>query len=979
MKFITNLKFMVAALLLAVGSTAWAVTFDFSAQGYANQQSFDGQTIALSTDVSMSFAKASGQNAPAYYTQDKTLRTYAKNTFTVTATKTIESIKLELATSTFADVTVNTGTYSRNNLIGTWEGSATSVVFTNGASGQTRLAKITVVLAGEEEVEIPLTEVENIAAFKALEENTEAKLTLVNAQVNRVYNGSIYIQDATGGLVLYNTNLEIEEGTVINGTVIGKRTAFNGQPQLGAIAKTAESEFTPTSLETLAAIEATIAGLDYEANLLKLHTVKNVSITKEGNNYYAVSGEDKIQIYDQFKVLTDFEYPEFATIKRAILGVFNSTYELFPLTAEDIVTVVKNEGTNLDFEETTAVTADVSTNGSTANFQTVEGWTYNEAGGYTAGAVFAYGSDKFLGAADFKVPAEGPNGETTGNALGLLKGWGGTIQYTQDIYLPAGKYVITVPVYNAGGTTAIDKNLIGITIGETEYYATAKLYAVKAWKHEVVAFDVEEDTEGTLSVGYEAASTTTTNMPHMFIDEVNIQTFESDEARDEYLTSVRPVAEGVYYLYNEQTDKFMSRGSSWGTRAAADEYGLPLTVGMLADNQYTLSALDNSLYYTVDGEGIYTDKGTPSGYVLTAVEGMEGTYTLTTNDNLVYIDAAVEGFGVSNGAGTDNAAASYWKFLTVEEYAAVQARKQADADAAVAEAASIPVAALATIEAKGDATTLTFATGTGWNPGQVISNADKGGNVKTDNNGTEVFQGTKKFTQSVAGLAAGLYKVTIQGFYRGGARERVKALYDQGYNVALAYLTANATQIRLANWAEDADEKLDPNGMGTAKTAFDAGDYAKSGLVYVGEDGKLDLAVTLASYIGNGWLMLGNVTYVPVEAKAYNVTVAETENGTVTADKETALVGEEVALTITPDKGYELTELTVKTGETAVELTEDNTFIMPEGDVTVTATFAIKPVIAEGVYYIYNELTGKFMSRGSWWGTRAVLDEYGLP
>ena len=76
-----------------------------------------------------------------------------------------------------------------------------------------------------------------------------------------------------------------------------------------------------------------------------------------------------------------------------------------------------------------------------------------------------------------------------------------------------------------------------------------------------------------------------------------------------------------------------------------------------------------------------------------------------------------------------------------------------------------------------------------------------------------------------------------------------------------------------------------------------------------------------------------------IEPEKYTITVAEgIEHGTVVPDKTEAAAGETVTLTITPAEGYELETLTVMNGETAVEVT-NNTFVMPAGDVTITATF----------------------------------------
>jgi len=72
----------------------------------------------------------------------------------------------------------------------------------------------------------------------------------------------------------------------------------------------------------------------------------------------------------------------------------------------------------------------------------------------------------------------------------------------------------------------------------------------------------------------------------------------------------------------------------------------------------------------------------------------------------------------------------------------------------------------------------------------------------------------------------------------------------------------------------------------------------------------------------------------------YAIAINSTENGTVTADAETAAKGTTVTLSITPATGYYLTSLTV-VDENEVEVpVENNAFVMPEASVTVTAVFA---------------------------------------
>ena len=83
--------------------------------------------------------------------------------------------------------------------------------------------------------------------------------------------------------------------------------------------------------------------------------------------------------------------------------------------------------------------------------------------------------------------------------------------------------------------------------------------------------------------------------------------------------------------------------------------------------------------------------------------------------------------------------------------------------------------------------------------------------------------------------------------------------------------------------------------------------------------------------------------YTLQEYPSHNVTIAETENGTVTADKESCPEADEVTLTVTPDEGYQLNTLTVTDADGKDVKVTGNTFEMPLTDVTVTATFGKVP------------------------------------
>lgn len=72
----------------------------------------------------------------------------------------------------------------------------------------------------------------------------------------------------------------------------------------------------------------------------------------------------------------------------------------------------------------------------------------------------------------------------------------------------------------------------------------------------------------------------------------------------------------------------------------------------------------------------------------------------------------------------------------------------------------------------------------------------------------------------------------------------------------------------------------------------------------------------------------------------YPVTVEQSEHGSVSANYSFCKAGNTVKLTVNPDEGYELAELTVTDADgKAVEVAEDNSFVMPAAAVTVSAVF----------------------------------------
>jgi len=188
-----------------------------------------------------------------------------------------------------------------------------------------------------------------------------------------------------------------------------------------------------------------------------------------------------------------------------------------PITPDDLQ--------NLRFNDGSFVSGNITIGGSDEQ-KAVTGWTVTNPGGtYHSGGQFAYGTGYTLGASgsEYPVPAEGSSDDQTGGALGLISAWSAVAQYTQPVVLPAGTYTITAPVYNAGGTNAYAKNLIGfIADNGDEYFASDKSFTAGEWTNSTVQFTLDKPTAGRLSVGFTSTQTSSTNNQKLFVDYIQL-------------------------------------------------------------------------------------------------------------------------------------------------------------------------------------------------------------------------------------------------------------------------------------------------------------------------------------------------------------------------------------------------------------------------------------------------------------------------
>lgn len=391
-----------------------------------------------------------------------------------------------------------------------------------------------------------------------------------------------------------------------------------------------------------------------------------------------------------------------------------------------------------------------------------------------------------------------------------------------------------------------------------------------------------------------------------------------------------PTANGVYYIQNVETGKFLSRGSSWGTRAIVDDYGTPWTLVEDGNNFKIKHPDGNYLGYDT---WMYTDKsdGNVRSYTLTTVDGVAGGYTLknTSNSMNVYVylqenadKYCVAGNAIKGDNYTDDDQ-TYWRFLSSEERAAVLTSNNNSDATAIATAAGISgvtskdnlrVALGRFYNATDKTTSLTNASlrtaWTGWTPNYT---AQKDSHVYyTGDNCTELWQASGSLSQTTSSLPAGIYKVTFNACFRIVDEATLYTLKDGGQsNMSNGYVQAGAYKgqikgldVALVRSGSAGSYTYNPSSRSQFISKLSS--YAQDFYTYQATEGTMNVSIASPAYQVDNWTVINDVTLTQYSAK----TLAE---------------------------------------------------------------------IADGTYFLYSASDNKFLSRGNSFGTRAKMDDYGLP
>ncbi len=340
-------------LLLAMPAGLLArttVTFDFAANPWnlplSSNTSGEADKGAITSPIlqdGVTLTTTDGSNKTKMWVTNSAidLRVYKSGgtfTFTAPTGKVIEKIEF---TGTVA-ATADAGTYDGSSK--TWvqpKEQVNAVKFTATATNKIKKAVLTIADPGEGAEVVVLPEIADFASLKAAEQDKAVKLTVTNGKV--VYAGSkdLIVEDATGAIDFYNWGIKATAGQVINGTVEAKYAEFFGMPQAAKTANTDVTALTITDGDAVAPVAMEFADAMKATSYLKYVTLADFAIEKADGNTFLVSGENKIQLYNKFKV--EYTLPEaIKSISGIIIphvakGSSDVIVEIAPTCAEDIV------------------------------------------------------------------------------------------------------------------------------------------------------------------------------------------------------------------------------------------------------------------------------------------------------------------------------------------------------------------------------------------------------------------------------------------------------------------------------------------------------------------------------------------------------------------------------------------------------------------------------------------------------------------
>lgn len=180
----------------------------------------------------------------------------------------------------------------------------------------------------------------DIATFKLLKEAEAGKtdkLLLNDAVVTYIKGDNVFVEDASGAIDFFETQMQFYVGQKLNGYIYGKNSKLDNMPVLLRTGATPDSKFT-VEKGTAQSKVAPIAEVKNEEGLARFVALKNLELTKDKYGLRILIDEagDTISLEDRFNVL--YELSDLYETIEGIVGINEEgKIAIWPTSKEGIV------------------------------------------------------------------------------------------------------------------------------------------------------------------------------------------------------------------------------------------------------------------------------------------------------------------------------------------------------------------------------------------------------------------------------------------------------------------------------------------------------------------------------------------------------------------------------------------------------------------------------------------------------------------
>jgi hypothetical protein len=325
--------------------------------------------------------------------------------------------------------------------------------------------------------------------------------------------------------------------------------------------------------------------------------------------------------------------------------------------------------------------------------------------------------------------------------------------------------------------------------------------------------------------------------------------FKSDKTSTITMTSLIP--DGTYYLKASSTwnstsksvtaacGKYLARGNASGTHATIDKYGLPIAITTTADNKSTLSPQDTKrFYYHTENWQCWADKGSVGDDAKFDITLHDGEYrihntSMTAGRYFKYNDDDVNNAIISvydDGTGTNSGPIINWTLETPEDHATyLQGLKDAQA-ASVASSASATsdyksLTGITSMSDLSDKLHSEFFNQTPIVPSSdITSTVEKfqGNQPDGSNTGEIVYNGSVDITEP------GIYRFSMQAFYRSASNEVTQTMHENGIDFPPVILFFGNSETQIKSLYDETGHDAAVDGSNPADVLYNNKYYANS-------------------------------------------------------------------------------------------------------------------------------------------------------